>query len=301
MKLTTLAALASSLAPASAYLVTGDPLNCRSGPGTNYEVKKTYPKNKDISITCQTAGTAVSGNVIWDKTSDGCYVSDYYVKTGISGYVTDKCGSKTCVAPSSNQATVALIAEFEGFVDHVCTRSHPSCAQPDTTLTLTLIRHRRHRQPHSRLRPPVQRRQVLRREIPHPPLRRRRQEAPRRRHEGTIPSPFPPLSNTRQHISQIFEKCLTTLFTPTKVTLNANQYGALVSWAFNMGCPAVEDSTLAARLKAGADPVNTVLAEELPRWVHAGGVVFPGLVRRRKAEVALAKKPTGVGALPADC
>lgn len=127
MKFTTLAALASSLAPASAYLVTGDPLNCRSGPGTSYAIKKTYPKDTDISITCQTAGPSINGNAIWDKTSDGCYVSDYYVKTGVSGYVTDKCGSgTTCDAPSANQATVNLIAEFEGFVDHVCTRSYPS-------------------------------------------------------------------------------------------------------------------------------------------------------------------------------
>lgn len=136
MKFTTLATLASSLAPASAYLVTGDPLNCRSGPGTSYAVKKTYPKDTDISITCQTAGPSINGNAVWDKTSDGCYVSDYYVKTGVSGYVTDKCGSATtCDAPSANQATVNLIAEFEGFVDHVCTHSHPFFSHPNTALT----------------------------------------------------------------------------------------------------------------------------------------------------------------------
>jgi hypothetical protein len=121
MQLLALAALASALAPASAYLITGDTVNCRTGPGTNYGVKKTYSKGTDVKITCQTSGTNVEGNSIWDKTSDGCYVADYYVKTGSNGYVTDKCGgTSTCVVPKSNQATVDLIAEFEGFVDHVC-------------------------------------------------------------------------------------------------------------------------------------------------------------------------------------
>jgi surface antigen len=76
-----------------AYPVTGDTLNCRSGPGTSYAVKKTYKKGADIKISCQTEGTDVNGNSIWDKTQDGCYVADYYVKTGTNGYVTDKCGS----------------------------------------------------------------------------------------------------------------------------------------------------------------------------------------------------------------
>ena len=123
MKFTALAVLASAVAPAIAttYPITGDSVNCRSGPGTSYAVKKTYAKGHAVTISCQTAGTTVEGNSIWDKTSDGCYVADYYVKTGVSGYVTGKCGSTTtCVAPKSNQATVDLIAEFEGFVNHVC-------------------------------------------------------------------------------------------------------------------------------------------------------------------------------------
>jgi uncharacterized protein YraI len=121
MKFVVLAALASSLAPASAYLITGDGVNCRSGPGTSYAVKKSYAKGTDVTITCQTAGTTVSGNSIWDKTSDGCYVADYYVKTGSSGYVTKKCGgTSTCVAPKSNAATVDLIAKSEGFRANIC-------------------------------------------------------------------------------------------------------------------------------------------------------------------------------------
>nr|8B2H_A Chain A, SH3b domain-containing protein [Thermothielavioides terrestris] len=73
------------------YPVKADTLNCRSGPGTSYKVIKTYKKGTDLKITCQTPGTSVNGDNLWDKTSDGCYVADYYVKTGTSGYVTAHC------------------------------------------------------------------------------------------------------------------------------------------------------------------------------------------------------------------
>ena len=121
MKFAIITALAASLAPASAYVITGDGVNCRSGPGTNYAVKKSYAKGHDVKISCQTSGTNVNGNSIWDKTQDGCYVADYYVKTGTNGYVTKKCGgTTTCTAPKSNAATVDLISEFEGFVPKIC-------------------------------------------------------------------------------------------------------------------------------------------------------------------------------------
>ena len=68
-------------------------VHCRTGPGTNYAIKKTYKKNEAVSVTCQIAGDNISGDSLWDKTSDGCYVADYYIKTGTVGYVTGKCPS----------------------------------------------------------------------------------------------------------------------------------------------------------------------------------------------------------------
>lgn len=85
-----------------------------------------------------------------------------------------------------------------------------------------------------------------------------------------------------------------------RVPLSFNQYGALVSWSFNMGCGAAEESTLLRRLNSGED-VNTVLAAELPRWVYGNGEVLPGLVRRRDAEVALARRTGSGQALPPSC
>lgn len=86
-----LAASLATLPAVSAYPITGDTVNCRSGPGTNYDVVKSYKSGEDIKIVCQASGTDVKGDSLWDKTSDNCYVTDYYVKTGSTSYVADKC------------------------------------------------------------------------------------------------------------------------------------------------------------------------------------------------------------------
>ncbi|KAJ2375258.1 hypothetical protein H4S02_008283 [Coemansia sp. RSA 2611] len=105
MKLLSLAicALLSSTSLAASYPITGNTVNCRSGPGTSYGVKKSYKKGQNVSISCQTSGTSVNGNSIWDKTSDGCYVADYYVKTGSNGYVAKKCGGGSSKPPSGGK------------------------------------------------------------------------------------------------------------------------------------------------------------------------------------------------------
>lgn len=95
MKFSSISAYALGLflsgASAVTYPISGDSVNCRSGPGTSYAVKQSYAKGHKVALSCQTTGTNVNGNNIWDKTSDGCYVADYYVKTGVNGYVTAKC------------------------------------------------------------------------------------------------------------------------------------------------------------------------------------------------------------------
>ena len=84
---------------------------------------------------------------------------------------------------------------------------------------------------------------------------------------------------------QKFANCVGNYLVPN---LNPNQVGALVSFSFNLGCGALQSSTLLRRLNAGEDP-NTVAAQEFPRWVYAAGVKLAGLVRRRDAEVAFFK------------
>lgn len=66
----------------------------------------------------------------------------------------------------------------------------------------------------------------------------------------------------------------------------APQQAALVSFTYNVGSGALQDSTLRQRLLAGEDPA-AVVRSELPRWNKGGSGVMEGLVRRREAEVAL--------------
>lgn len=111
-----LATLAATIPLATAYTITADGVNCRSGPGTSNKSVKTYAKGTDVKISCQQAGESIFGNSLWDKTSDGCYVSDYYVKTGSTGYVTDKCstgGSDGGGSGSGSGADIVSAAQDE--------------------------------------------------------------------------------------------------------------------------------------------------------------------------------------------
>ena len=78
-----------------------------------------------------------------------------------------------------------------------------------------------------------------------------------------------------------FEKAVTRA---VQVPITANQYAALVSFAYNVGVGALNSSTLLRRLNAG-DTYGA--ANELLRWNRAGGRVLAGLTRRREAERTL--------------
>ena len=68
----------------------------------------------------------------------------------------------------------------------------------------------------------------------------------------------------------------------TGLTLTQNQFDALCSLVFNIGCGAFQGSTLLRKLKAGESA-----ASEFLRWNRAGGVELKGLTRRREAEMRL--------------
>jgi cell wall-associated NlpC family hydrolase len=104
--------LAAAIPAANAYPINGDVVNCRSGPGTEHGIVKTYTKGQDIKITCQTPGTNIKGDTLWDKTSDGCYVADYYVKTGTSNYVSSHCSSGG-VGGGGNGSGQAIVSAAE--------------------------------------------------------------------------------------------------------------------------------------------------------------------------------------------
>ncbi|KAI9501151.1 hypothetical protein GGI25_000618 [Coemansia spiralis] len=259
MKLATLAtaiafALSSLTLAANGYTVK-DSLHCRSGPGTGYAIIKIYKKGTNISISCQTPGTNVLGDTLWDKTSDGCYVSDYYVLTGTSSYVTRKCPSKYCV--EINQRGIDLITEFEGFV------ANPS---PDATGL--------------------------------PTVGYGHQCQTKGCGEAKYKFPLTKATARELLVNDIpsYTKCLGSCL--NNVSLNQNQWAALTSWVFNVGCGSAESSSLVKRLNSGESP-NTVAAQELPKWQLAGGKVLPGLVRRRAAEIKLFTTASSKKAYPA--
>ena len=57
---------------------------------------------------------------------------------------------------------------------------------------------------------------------------------------------------------------------------------AFASFAYNLGVPAFSDSTLLKKYVAGER--GEAIHEQFKRWVHAGGQVYEGLVRRREEE-----------------
>lgn len=79
-----------------------------------------------------------------------------------------------------------------------------------------------------------------------------------------------------------FEEGVTTLLSNLKPT--ANQFSALVSFAFNLGITALANSTLLKKYRAG-DLEGA--GKEFGKWVKAAGKVLPGLVKRRAEEAAL--------------
>ncbi|GAA1364377.1 hypothetical protein GCM10009661_14020 [Catellatospora chokoriensis] len=53
-----------------------------------------YAEGTFITVMCQAYGEAnYGGSTIWDKTSDGLWVADFYVRTGSSGIVMSRCDS----------------------------------------------------------------------------------------------------------------------------------------------------------------------------------------------------------------
>lgn len=75
-----------------------------------------------------------------------------------------------------------------------------------------------------------------------------------------------------------------------KVPLNDNQFGALVSFTYNLGAKNLNKSTLVKKLNAGD---FEGAAKEFRRWNRAGGKILRGLTRRRAAEEALFLTPSG--------
>jgi len=69
-----------------------------------------------------------------------------------------------------------------------------------------------------------------------------------------------------------------------EVPLTDGQYGALVSFAFNLGLGNLKVSTLKTKVN---EKLHFEASKEFNKWVFAGGIKLNGLVKRRKAESEL--------------
>lgn len=73
-----------------------------------------------------------------------------------------------------------------------------------------------------------------------------------------------------------------------RVPLTDNQFGALVSFTFNVGAGNLQKSTLLRLLNRGA---YHAAADQFVRWNRAGGKVYRGLTLRREMERGLFLTP----------
>ena len=88
-----------------------------------------------------------------------------------------------------------------------------------------------------------------------------------------------------EEAEEIFKEDL-RIYEAIVIQLNINlesrgMFDALVSLAYNIGGPALRNSTLVRKLRTG-DILGA--ADEFLRWNRAGKKVLPGLTTRRKAE-----------------
>lgn len=101
-----------------------------------------------------------------------------------------------------------------------------------------------------------------------------------------LQSTYPPISQAEaDHRFLInLNKAYTSVKRLVKIQLSPEQYAALTDFAFNCGAGNLQISTL-LRLVNRNELLDA--AEEFKKWNKAGGVVFRGLTRRRKAEYNL--------------
>ncbi len=68
-------------------VISSTALNARSGPSTSYPVVKAHAPGSALAVACQTPGQKIGSTSVWDKLTDGSYVTDYYASTpSKSGY-----------------------------------------------------------------------------------------------------------------------------------------------------------------------------------------------------------------------
>ena len=85
-------------------------------------------------------------------------------------------------------------------------------------------------------------------------------------------------------LTQDLEKAARSVIRLCPVYLSEKSFSALIDFTFNLGGGSLEVSTLRKMVNRG-DFEDA--REQFSRWVYAGGIKLPGLVRRRRAEAEI--------------
>ncbi|KAJ1823771.1 hypothetical protein LPJ56_002925 [Coemansia sp. RSA 2599] len=223
-------------------------LRCRSLPNSIGLVTKLYSDNDVVSVQCQVPhGSRVDNTTQWLRTSDHCYVSSRYF------YVPTAASAPLCSAIDAqsscqlpNEAAVQIIRQYQPLINH-----------PRADITGSAVIGHGHRC-----------------------VSQDCSEVPARFPLGRKSALALLLNDVRSATG-----CLNQAVSPT-VELGDNQWGALASWVYDVGCEMASRSRLIRRINAGED-LARVVGAELPRWVVRDGVRESALEYRRSDELAL--------------
>jgi len=116
--------------------------------------------------------------------------------------------------------------------------------------------------------------------------------------EAGLPKVYPGMVITQDQADAILASDLAAVEADVNhhvnVVINQNQFDALISFDFNTG--ALDRSNVLRAINSGN---FEAVRGDLMMWVHAGGRLLPGLVRRRKAEADLFETPMETDTAPA--
>ncbi|KAK9695737.1 hypothetical protein K7432_012809 [Basidiobolus ranarum] len=237
------------------FPINDNDVRVRSGPGTNYSQVDTLNKGDKVTIQCQGTGESVNGYNVWDKLSNGNWVFDKYVETGsqfVSGI--PKCEGGGDSGNGGNGGNQGDGGSNNGHINQAgldLVKSFegwfPNFYIDPVGIKTIGYGHACHSDPTgcANIQAPLsvaQGEDLLRRDMAE------------------------------------FENCVSGLIS---ASLTSNQFSALVSFSFNVGCGALRNSDMRRFTNQGN---IGAAATEFGLWVHGGGRVLPGLVRRRKAE-----------------
>ncbi|CAG8669266.1 23144_t:CDS:2 [Dentiscutata erythropus] len=232
---------------------TNADLNIREQPSIKAKIIRVAQKGSNVDVTCQTTGDTVNGKNIWDKLADGSYCFDGYVD-GAVGLA--RCDNPPPANPPATSANNGKINEDGLNIIKEFEGFRKNFYNDPAGFRSIGYGHNCKADPTNC---------------------------------NNIHAPITPAQGEDLLRSDVAPKedCVKKL---APANIDSNKFSALVSFAYNLGCPYLGSSSLLKKLNAG-DIKGA--ANEFALYNRGGGKVLPGLVRRRKAERDLFCKSGG--------